>query len=963
MKGVLESLGYDSESFFESVASVCNDYLYVWDFSNDAFWTSPNMERDFGITGLNLTEYVKWWIGQIHKRDRERIEKMFADFLRSEETDFTVEYQMLTANGTYVWVGVKSKVKREAGTGSPLILLGAMKNLEQYDGIDYVTGLLKYGVCKARFENTFEGRTDFHSEILLVGIDDFTTINTLNSHSFGDMVLRASAQDIQKMLPEGANIYRYEGDQFLISGSGMTRKQILEVYDRIKQYTEGHHKAEGQSYRFTVSAGVVSYPEDGRSWSDLEKGAATALKIAKKSGKNRCVELKTEMLEERINTTYLNSCMVESVDHNFSGFWLAFQPVCNVENLNIHGAEALLRYKMPDGTPVFPDQFIPLLEESRLIVQVGLWVLEQAIITCKAWTAKIPDFVMNVNVSYIQLKDASFCQRAAELLEQYELNVKNLTLELTESYFVTDDVNINQSLEFLRKLKIQLAMDDFGTGYSTFGRLAGLDVDVIKIDKVFVKSLHTSPYNQDFVDSVIRLCHNLGKVVCIEGVETREEWESIYLLNADYIQGYYVSRPVDDVTFFEHYIVSATDHKSLFLTIGKEKIQKELANDKKLLFAMMNASPLCMILWSRDCEILSCNEATVTLFGAMGIKDFIDHFYRYSPQEQPDGRSTEQMIHDNIGATLTCGRSSFKWMHCDEKGRLIPAEVTCVRIPYQNDYIVASYTRDLRAELAMAEQDKKFRRQFKALLDATPLCLNLWNTKYENLMCNKEAVKLFDLESEQEYLDRFFELSPERQPDGQLSSEAARCKISEAMEAGRIQFNWMHCKLNGELIPAEITLVRMESLDDDGSVMVAGYTRDLRAQIKAEKSLRTTSGYIRAVIDANPLACMICNIHGQALECNQLAVELLGAENKEEILHGNERFLPRHQPDGSLSVEKGMEKFREVIEKGRCVFNWIYFSRDHKEIPCEVTMVRTAVKEGEEDIIIAFSRDQRSGKR
>lgn len=132
---------------------------------------------------------------------------------------------------------------------------------------------------------------------------------------------------------------------------------------------------------------------------------------------------------------------------------------------------------------------------------------------------------MDVNVSFVQLQDSGFCGKVDALLQKYDLPARNLALELTESYFITNDSIVNESLECLNEMHIELSMDDFGIGYSSLGRLSEIGMDVVKVDRYFVKALHISQYNHDFVESVIRLCHNLNKAVCVEGVETKEEWE------------------------------------------------------------------------------------------------------------------------------------------------------------------------------------------------------------------------------------------------------------------------------------------------------------------------------------------------------------------------------------------------------------------------------------------------------
>ena len=183
------------------------------------------------------------------------------------------------------------------------------------------------------------------------------------------------------------------------------------------------------------------------------------------------------------------------------------------------------------------------------------------------------------------------------------------------------------------------------------------------------------------------------------------------------------------------------------------------------------------------------------------------------------------------------------------------------------------------------------------------------------------------------------------------------------MQVGRVQFHWLHQKTDGELIPAEITLVRINGLEEDGSAMVAGYTRDLRDQLRAEKAERLMARRVRAMVDSSPLACVLWNMRQEALDCNQVAVEMLGATDKEEVLHDFDNFMPLYQPDGSVSVEKRKRTMSEIQINRRYVFEWVYVNRKGESIPCEVTLVKAVIGNNDEDIIIAYSRDLRELKR
>ena len=212
MKSVLKSLGFDTKVLFQSLASVCDDYFYVLDFETNVFLLSPNAVRDFGIVGDGKHQLMDMWSERIHPHSRESVKKTFTEFFSSNDTELAAEYQILTATGTYIWVSVKSQIHRDADSGKPAFVWGAMRNLQGYEGVDSVTGLLRCSFGKEKFENSRKSGRDFHAEIMLLGIDEFNVINILNDHRFGDVVLQTIAQDVQKMLPDRAYLYRYEGD-------------------------------------------------------------------------------------------------------------------------------------------------------------------------------------------------------------------------------------------------------------------------------------------------------------------------------------------------------------------------------------------------------------------------------------------------------------------------------------------------------------------------------------------------------------------------------------------------------------------------------------------------------------------------------------------------------------------------------------------------------------------------------
>lgn len=959
LKDMLDDYSVDAHFIFESLSNNTNDYIYVRDCLKGLYMVSENLAEDFSVKkeGQNFTDV---WYSFVHPRDINRVIQTTNESIYDKKKTIRIEYQVINSNGHCTWLSDKATVRYNSKTGNPDIIVGIMHNLSLDGEIDAITGLLMHNKCKEMFDLSRNHKFDNYGSLMLLGIDDFTSINTLNNHSFGDEVLRTTVQELLVLFPDNMEMYRYDGDQFLIVAEEMSKNELINIYNQIKKYSATSHMIKDKSYRFTISAGVACYPQDSVIWTDLEKAVSIALKKAKETGKNQCVEFTNEMLEEKINEQSLGRYLADSIEHDFSGFKVVYQPVCYSQDLKVKGAEILLRFMTPNNELVSPDRFIPLLEQSQLIVPVGLWVLERAIQTCKEWIRYIDGFVMNVNVSYIQLRDSSFCDKVEELLKNYDLDVRHITLELTESYFITDASNINASMKRLKELNLRVAMDDFGTGYSSLARLSQFNVDVVKIDKSFVQSLHESKYNYDFIESVVRLCHNVGMKVCVEGVETREEQESICILNADYMQGFYVSKPIDFDQFFSSFVIQSDINHDLVVVPNMQLRHKQLVGDKDVLMDMMNATPLALNFWNRDIEIIACNTEVLNLFEVKNIEDFKRRFIEYSPERQANGVLSSEYLVDIIQRAFNGEKIRVFWEHCNINGETIPTEVTIVRIPYMSDYIVASYTRDMREQQRMKAEIEKFNVRLRAILDAIPLCLNLWDRNHNNIMCNKVAVDMYGLSSEEEYMEHFFELSPKFQPNGDSSQEKANEYIEEAFVVGRKQFEWLHRLPNGTQFPAEITLVRIEGLGENGDDLLAGYTRDMRQQKMMEDKIEKFNIRLKAILDASPFCLNLLNKKIENIMCNTAAVKLFELDNQQEYLARFFELSPKYQPDGSLSSEKANEYITEAYTNGIKQFEWLHCKLNGESIPTEITLVKIeGLDEDGGDLVAGYIRDMR----
>lgn len=543
----------DAVLFYDAIVRSTDDYVYIVDMKTDISLVSENMVRDFELPGRIIPGLVPLWGGLIHERDQSRYNESIHQMLSGLTDEHNVEYQIRNRKNEYVWVTCRGILERDS-KGDPVMFAGIVTNLSHRGKVDCVTGLFMQQECERVVEECLsEGR---EGGLLLLGLDDFSGINNLKGHTYGDSVLRQFAQNVQRLLPENAGIYRYDGDQFVIVCKDLSYDEISILYEVIHNYSINRHEVDGIQYYCTVSGGIAVFKRDGSCYTDLLNCASGALESSKHRGKNKCTLYDEEQSHTKLRSLKIMDRLRNSIMNNMEGFSVVYQPIVRASDTEVVEAEALLRWTCEDMGNVPPYEFIPLLESSGLIIPVGKWVLEQSVRQCCRWITHTPSFVMNVNCSYLQMLDESFVSSVREIIGRYGLDPCHIVLELTESHFVTDQGRLQETFERLRQLKIRLAMDDFGTGYSSLSCLSNTPADIVKIDREFITRIHDQDhaFNRSFIGAVIQLCHSVGISVCTEGVEEKSELETVRNLQTDSIQGFYFSRPVPPHEFESRYM-------------------------------------------------------------------------------------------------------------------------------------------------------------------------------------------------------------------------------------------------------------------------------------------------------------------------------------------------------------------------------------------------------------------------
>ncbi|MCL1854962.1 MAG: PAS domain-containing protein [Clostridia bacterium] len=397
-------------------------------------------------------------------------------------------------------------------------------------------------------------------------------------------------------------------------------------------------------------------------------------------------------------------------------------------------------------------------------------------------------------------------------------------------------------------------------------------------------------------------------------------------------------------------------HHDITALMEKEAEAREADERLRLMF---NSNPLCCFFWDDNITLVDCNEECVRVFAIPNKQELIDHFYRFSPERQPNGRQSADMARECIREAFRSGRMVFEWMHQDSAGEPIPVEVTLVRIRKNDGFMVVGYIRDLREDKKMMAETAAANERTKLMLDATPFCCHFFDEHYNLIDCNLEALHLFGIPDKQTYLDSFYQLLPERQPDGAPSVAAAKELIRKAFEKGHVTCEWMHQDVHGEAIPSEVTLVRVKH--GDGNI-VLGYVHDLREYKRATAETNEANERIRLMLDSNPMICILRDEENNILDCNQAALRIFGAATKAELLRDYSRLAyPEYQPDGSESVKKANAIIHDLFEEGTASsIEWMFRTFTGEPLPVETTFFK--IRWAGVIRILSYSRDLREVK-
>jgi diguanylate cyclase (GGDEF)-like protein/PAS domain S-box-containing protein len=436
------------------------------------------------------------------------------------------------------------------------------KQIEFMAHHDALTGLPNRILAQDRMEQaiTYAKRHSTQAALLFIDLDGFKTINDTLGHSIGDSMLQNVALRFQQSIRQSDTLSRQGGDEFLLILPEIHHKDdVSAIAEKLIQTLEQPFLIHNQFLSVSASIGIALYADHGDTFETLLKNSDTAMYKAKESGKNTYCFFTPEMNNHILGQFQIQNDLKNALKNN--EFVLHYQPQIDLATNTISGVEALIRWNHPQQGMIPPMKFIPIAEESGLIVPIGEWVIEEACRQAARWHSMGITVCVAVNISATQFKRGNLVTVVKNALKTSRLNPKFFELELTESTMMYNLESTLQTVQALKVLDLQLSIDDFGTGYSSLAYLKRFAVDKLKIDQSFVRDIVQDQEDAIIVSTIIQMAQNLNLKTIAEGVENEYVLERIKSYGCDEVQGYHYAKPLE-ASAFENYFISQSHIKS-----------------------------------------------------------------------------------------------------------------------------------------------------------------------------------------------------------------------------------------------------------------------------------------------------------------------------------------------------------------------------------------------------------------
>jgi len=546
----------ESEQRYALAAAGSNDGLWDWDLARDVFYASDRWKLMIGLPAESPLDGVQDWFRHVHGDDAGELRAVLDRHLAGETPHFEHEYRMRHLDGAERWILCRGVAVRDE-SGRPVRLAGSQTDITERRRItddlahaalhDDLTGLANRTLFTAMLERSLARvrRSPSHiCAVLFVDIDHFKLINDSLGHLVGDRFLVAIGKRFLQHLRPGDLLARLGGDEFAVLLDDVGDPEAAAaVASRLQAALHAPFDLEGRELYASASIGIAFGTSGYARSEELLRDADTAMYRAKALGRSQYQAFDTSMHTSAIQRLTLETQMRRAFERQ--EFALEYQPIIELDSGDVCGFEALARWTRSDGTVTYPAEFIPVAEETGLIVPLTEWVMKQACRQAAEWQrAFARPFTLTVNISAKLFDRATLVQEVREAITTSGLLPGTLRLEITESFLANNSDAVAQRLDELRSIPVELYLDDFGTGFSSLSYLHRYRLDALKIDQSFINRMGGTFNDSPIVSSIVNLARELGMGVIAEGVETSEQAKRLLALACPHAQGFLFSRPL-----------------------------------------------------------------------------------------------------------------------------------------------------------------------------------------------------------------------------------------------------------------------------------------------------------------------------------------------------------------------------------------------------------------------------------
>lgn len=540
----LSNTYFDVSFFLTSLSDYDGtNHFFFGDMQKNLFFISENIREKFGFENNIVPDFINQWASRIEDPDLlKRFRDDMAAVLQKKQSYHDMRYQITDVYGNRIWIRCIGKIKWNDDGTEPLFFAGNITQQDEEFVVDELTNFPTENVLMKQLTHIQE--CNLSCQAIGFMFHSITQINNNHGRSYGDNLIREITSRLFYQLGKQMAFYRLSGMHCVALTVPHSEEETKELISNIKDITDEIYQEKGIALQHTCSCAVMNYPQEGVSPQDFVENMESLIKEAHQSPMQLYIDNSNGSIQRIQKVSNLECQLMKDIINGMDHFRIVIQPIVSSQDGCPVGGETLLRWKF-NNEEISPDVFIPIIENAHMIDRVGRWTFEQAVHSCVRILSYIPDFYLTVNVSLHQLHDLSLIDFIRQTLLKYELDGSHIVLELTESCLDDQLEQLEDFVNFCKEENIRIALDDFGSGYSSLRVLLHYPSSIIKLDRSLLLEMSDSYEKMGFIMSIVYACHQFGKKVCMEGVETEFQNELVKEAGCDLIQGFYYYKPME----------------------------------------------------------------------------------------------------------------------------------------------------------------------------------------------------------------------------------------------------------------------------------------------------------------------------------------------------------------------------------------------------------------------------------